>query len=206
MNTVIAISREYGSGGRKIGKLLAKHLNIPFYDKELIVQAAEKGGFSQDIIGKYDEKAIYQPIHSYSYQKLFNFYHKPLTGQMYLAQYNLVKELASKGSCVIIGRCADDILEGKCISVFVYADIKVRMERKFHYEHNISQEIMKDRIFEIDRQRKSYYEYHTGRKWGDKKNYHLCIDSSHIGPATCGKLIIHYMNHLNKGEENQWIY
>ena len=199
MNTIITISREYGSGGREVGLLVAKKLNIPFYDKELITKTAESGEFSPDILREHEERADYSPSVFYQMRNIVSFYHQPLTTRIYLAQHNLIQKLAKEGPCVIIGRCSDAVLAGNCVSVFVHADLEARIARKIRLDGETSAEEMKKRILDIDKQRKRYYEFHTDRKWGDMKNYHLCIDSSAVTTELCADLIEQYVRNLGKG-------
>lgn len=193
MNTVITISREYGSGGREIGLLVAERMKIPFYDKELIAKIAENGEFSPDIVRKYEEKAAYSPSVFYQMRNIVSFYHQPLATRIYLAQHNLIQQLAKEGPCVIIGRCSDAVLSGKCVSIFIHADLDARVKRKMQIYGQTSKDEIRKRILDIDKQRKRYYEFHTDRKWGDLKNYHLCIDSSAVSTAVSASLIEQYV-------------
>ncbi len=200
MHPVITISREYGSGGREIGLLVAKKMNVPFYDKELIAQTAQNGFFSPEILREYEERIASAPSVFYHTRNIVSFYHQPLSTRIYLTQYSLIRKLASEGPCVIIGRCSDYALSGHCLSVFVHADLKARVARKMQLDGNKSADEIKKRILDIDRQRRRYYEFHTDRKWGSLKNYHLCIDSSSVTTEACADLIYQYALHWSKEE------
>ena len=178
---IITISREFGSGGRTIGKLTAKALGIPCYDKDLIEKIAKESGLSEEFISKQGEYAPNKSIFSYA------FLGRDITGMsvndhMWIAQQNIIKELAEKGPCVIVGRCADYILRGRddCLNVFVHAPVEFKAERIVRL-YGENEEAPEKRLKEKDRRRKLNYEYFTEQKWGDTRNYHLCIDSSVVG-------------------------
>jgi len=188
INTIITIARQYGSGGREIGELLAKELGIKCYDKELLKRAAKESGICEDIFENHDEK----PTNSFLYSLVMDTYSfgytsaafsdMPINQKVFLAQFNAIKEIANEGPCVIVGRCADYVLEDydNCLSVFVHSDLNKRMHR-VAARNDLTISKAKDRINKTDKQRASYYDYHSNKKWGDAKSYNLCIDSGMTG-------------------------
>lgn len=188
INTIITIARQYGSGGREIGELLAKELGIKCYDKELLKRAAKESGICEDIFENHDEK----PTNSFLYSLVMDTYSfgytsaafsdMPINQKVFLAQFNAIKEIANEGPCVIVGRCADYILEDydNCLSVFIHSDLNKRMHR-VAVRNDLTISKAKDRIVKTDKQRASYYDYYSNKKWGDAKSYNLCIDSGMTG-------------------------
>ena len=189
MNRIITISRQFGSGGRTIGRMVAEKLGIPCYDQELLEQLAEKSGFSKEYIkerGEYTERGGW----------LANALSGRIGGGMnnqdyiWVAQRELILELASKGSCVIVGRCADYILQDQadCLNVFVHANIQQRSERivKLYGERDDAPE---KRLKDKDRRRKAYYQFYTDMEWGKAENYHISLDSGVIGLEKCVQII-----------------
>lgn len=176
--TIITISRQYGSGGRLIAKMLSEELGIPFYDKEIIEQTAKETGLSAQYIKDLDRR----PTNSFLYDLVFATNQGPtLPDQVYIAQSKVIRDLAEKGSCVIVGRCADYVLREvpDRLSVFIFAPIEERVLR--------AGEVYKDAganltsyVQHQDKGRASYYNYFSTGKWGESVNYDLCINS-HIG-------------------------
>jgi cytidylate kinase len=186
MKTVITIGRQYGSGGREIGVRLAKKLDIPFYDKELLRKAAEESGLCEKIFENFDErpKSLLYSIAMDSY--MFSL---PGTGasdsleqQVYLATYDTVRRLADEGPCVIIGRCADYALEDHpdTLRLFIDAPMEKRVEAVAARE-KLTPERAKTLITKTDKRRASYYEYYSSQRWGDVDSYDFCLDSSVFG-------------------------
>lgn len=190
MIKIITISREFGSGGRTIGKEVAKKLGIPCYDKDLIEKIAEETGYAKEFIAKESE---YAPnSNSFAYM----FIGRGLDGlsnadKIWIAQKKVIEELAEKGACVIVGRCADYVLRERkdCLNVFVYADKKLRAERivKQYGESAIEPE---KRLADKDKMRKLNYKYFTEQEWGKRQNYHLSIDSGFLGIQKSVALIV----------------
>ena len=183
---VITISRQFGSGGRTIGKKVAEKLGIPYYDKELLQEAAKKSGLCEKIFENFDErpKSLLYSIAMDSYM-----FALPGTGagdsleqQVYLATYDTIKKLADKGPCVLIGRCADYALKDRddVINLFITAPLENRIKR-VAARNNVSESEAKERIKKTDKSRASYYNYYSAKDWGDAKSYDLCIDSSLLG-------------------------
>lgn len=179
---IISIGRKYGSGGREIGKRLAKELGIDFYDKELITLAAKESGFSEEILRENDENHNGSFLYSIVMGTYTGGNNLPLNHKLFLAQFDTIKKLASEKSCVIIGRCADYALEydPNCVKVFIHADIDSRIRRAVE-EYGVDPDKVEDVIKKTDKKRESYYNFYTGRKWGLMENYDLTINSSVSG-------------------------
>lgn len=182
---VITIAREYGSGGRLIGEKVAKNLGIPFYDKELILIAAKKSGFSEEYIRRSEQ------IKSASF--LYSLYMTsqvlPMSDQIFLIQSKIIQELAEQGPCVIVGRCADYVLRNNpnCMNVFIHAPVEERLRRATE-EYGDKAVNMEDYVRKQDKKRSSYYNYFSQNKWGNAKNYQLAINST-IGITQTATLI-----------------
>ena len=184
VDTVITISREYGSGGRIIGKKLAEKLGIDFYDHELITMAAEQTGMSEEFLKNTEERANHSIRFSLSYLGNLS-YTMPLNDKVFIAQSQIIRSLADKGPCVVVGRCADYILKEHkhCINVFIHADIDYRLYRAikhYNFPEQKTTEKTKELIYKIDKQRETYYNYYTDQSWGRADNYHICLDSSQL--------------------------
>ena len=199
--TIITIGRQFGSGGRAIGEALAKKLGIAFYDKELISLAAKESGMNPEIFDSVDEKAANSLLYSLS-MGLYNFGSGfsamgdlPVNDQLYLLQHKIIKEIAEKESCVIVGRCADYILRENpaCVNIFIYADMNFR-KREAVKKHGIDEARAEHIITKTDKSRANYYSFYSGQKWGMAENYHLCINSSVISEENIVDLIIDYIN------------
>lgn len=190
---IITIGRESGSGGAIIGKSLAEKLGISFYDHELLDIASKKSGISQEIITMHDEK----PINSF----LFSLYamssinEMPFIQKVFLAQFETIRYLASQESCVIIGRCADYILADhpNKVSIYINADDEDRIKSLKERNNIESYEKAKDFMVKNDKKRASYYNYYTDKKWGDAKNFDLCINSSRLGFEGTADAIFKYL-------------
>ena len=186
-NRVITISREFGSGGRTIGRKVAEKLDIPCYDAELIQRIAEESGYAADYIR---EEGEYAPGGWLS--TVFSDRSMGLTNQdkLWNRQSRVIGDLAEKGSCVIVGRCADYILRDKadCLNVFIHASMEKRAERIVK-EYGERQESPEQRLKEKDKRRAAYHRFYTDMKWGHAQNYHICLDSGELGIDKCVELI-----------------
>ena len=186
-NRIITISREFGSGGRTIGRKVAEKLGIPCYDAELIQKIAQESGFDADYIREAGE---YTPGGFLS-SALSNRSFGP-TNEDYLwkIQYNVISDLAEKGSCVIVGRCADYILKDKadCLAVFIHADMAFRANRIVSV-YGQREDSPEERLKDKDKRRAAYHRFYTNMKWGQAKNYHLCLDSGVLGIDKCVETI-----------------
>ena len=178
-NRVITISREFGSGGRTIGKKVAEELGLPCYDSELIEKTAEKSGFHVSYIkdaGEYAPGGFLASALSHRTSGPNN------ADYLWKIQYNIITELAEKGPCVIVGRCADYILKDNpnCINVFICADRADRIKR-IAERYDVSEKKALDRIKRMDRERKYYYETHTGQEWGSISSHDILLNASLLG-------------------------
>lgn len=186
-NRIITISREFGSGGRTIGKMAAEQLGIPCYDSELIHQIALESGFTENYIKDAGEYAPGGFLASALTNRAFGPTNEDYLWQI---QQKIITELAEKGPCVIVGRCADYILRDKadCLKVFIHADMAYRAERivKVYGERAESPE---QRLKEKDRRRAAYHRFYTNMKWGHAQNYNLTLDSGTLGIETCVEII-----------------
>lgn len=189
MEKVITISREYGSGGRELGVRLSEQLGIPFYDKELITLAAQEGRIEKTILQVNDEvKPDLTDYSSYPYQ---NHYQLTMSQQMFEIQAKIIRDLAAKGPCIIVGRCADAILNDS-LNLFVYADIQYRVRKKCAIDQDTPPGKMEEFVRSMDKKRKEYYEYYTGKIWGLAGHYHLCLDSGLVGVDGCLETVLAY--------------
>ena len=205
-NEVYTIGREFGSYGRQIGEELAKRLGINFYDKELLQRAAKESGFCEEIFENHDEK----PTNSFLYSLVMDTYSAssmatapfldmPLNHKVFLAQFDSIKKIAESESCVIVGRCADYALadNDNCLNIFIRAEIDDRI-RRISKRLDISDNKAKDLIHKKDKQRASYYNYYTSKKWGDSRSYDLCINTSQLSVDDAVELIIKYRELMRK--------
>ena len=195
-NIYITIGREFGSGGREIGKKVAQALGIPYYDKELLAVAAKESGLSREFLQSYDEN----PTNSFLYslvmgqQNLLTGVQGTTVEQLAAkAQRDAVLSVAEQGSCVIVGRCADYILRDKpgLVRVFVCADWDKRLERVCERD-GVSRKEAEEKLRRVDKARASYYSFHTDRKWGEAESYDLCVRSSLRGTQAAADLIVQF--------------
>jgi cytidylate kinase len=201
-NFVITIGRQYGSEGREIGKLLAKRLNIDFYDKELITLVAKKNGMSEKIFENVDEK----PTNSLLYSLAMGAYAMDghyvywgdvapsINDKVYQMQTDLIREMAFKKSCIFVGRCADYILSDHpcCINIFLTSKMEDRIKNVLRRNEAPANKV-EDLIIKTDKRRANYYSFHTNKNWGEADNYDLCIDTGSIGIDNTVNLIIKYV-------------
>lgn len=188
MNKVITISREYGSGGREIGEKLAKELGVPFYDNELITRAAKASGFAESAFANAETKATNSLLYSIAMGMSAYGSHEvgytslSLDDRIFIAQSEVIRNLAKEGPCVIVGRCADYILKDmdNVINVFIWADIKYRVYRATTM-YDLPVNKAEENIRKADKRRANYYNYHANEKWGKAENYHISIRSDIVG-------------------------
>ena len=196
MNQIITIGREFGSGGREFGKRLAEELGVAYYDGEIIAAIAKRSSLAEDYVNQVVEQRIraYYPItvaHTLSIQHGDAVYE--VTRGIYAAQTEIIREMARKSGCVIVGRCADHILKDiqpKPLRIFLYADIAARMARcRANGEdlENESDKGLERRIRAVDRARSQYYRFYTGQAWGDRLNYDLCLNATEIDLRAAAK-------------------
>ena len=188
-NKVITISRQFGSGGRSIGKQAASQLGIPCYDQELLEKIAAESGFTREFVQERGEYALYR-------NRLANAFSdrtaQGMSPQDYLwsIQRKLILQLAQQGPCVMVGRCADYILRdaAECLRVFIHADLDLRADRIVRLYGETSETPVK-RLKDKDKRRAAYYRFYTDLEWGDARNYHLCLDSGAVGLDRCTEII-----------------
>ena len=196
---VITIGRQYGSGGRVVGRMLAERLEIPYYDKELMAEAAKDSGICQELFENHDEK----PTRSFLYSLVTGsgargdaggaYVDMPLNHRIFLAQFDTIRRVASEGPCVIVGRCADYVLRDRVnvINVFIKADMQHRAARAV--ERGASPSKAEEVVRKADKQRASYYNYYATSTWGDVNNYDLCLDTGKLGYEGAVDLLIDYI-------------
>ncbi|MBO7356939.1 MAG: cytidylate kinase-like family protein [Lachnospiraceae bacterium] len=201
---VITIARQFGSGGRTIGQMLARELGVEYYDKDLIIKASEESGINMRLFANSDEHAGGKKI-----KKFFAKFRKKNYGgdvldpsssnftseeNIFNYQAKVIRDLADKESCIIIGRAADYILKDRddVLSVFVHAPKEFLLEQAGKKISKTGKELEKY-IDKIDKERADYYKIHTGRNWTDARNYDLCLDSSKLGFEKCVEEIKAYM-------------
>jgi len=193
---IITISREFGSGGRLIGKRLAEKMGVPYYDKELLDRIAEESGFCREMMEEAEKKAKNSFLYSLM-SAMGTGEAGPdslsLNERFFLAQFDTIKKIADEGSCVIVGRCADYILRGmpEATNVFIYAEEADKIRRAVG-EYGVPEDSVKKMMKDTDKARANYYAYHTGRKWGEHVNYHLAMDSGYLEIEDIVDLIIQY--------------
>ena len=195
---IITIARQFGSGGREIGELVAKALGIPCYDKELIKDAAAKGSLNEEVLKVTDESATNSLLYTLAMGSnilgagLHFNYKMPLNDKLFILQSEIIKEYAEAGSCVIIGRCADYVLSDRddLFKIFIYGDIMHRAARIRERYPDIKSAQVMDVIVKTDKRRSSYYNFYTGNKWGAHDNYDLAINSSTFGVEKTAEMIV----------------
>ena len=200
MNTVITIGRQFGSGGKEVGIRVAKELGIPFYDKELLREAARKSGLCEKIVENFDERPkslLYSiAMDSYMFALPGSGVGDSLEQQVYLATFNTIRHIAEQGPCVMIGRCADYALADhpNHLSLFIHAPMNVRIQRVAKRQ-GITPEKAKTLIAKTDKRRASYYEYYSSQRWGAVDSYDFCINSSFLGLSGTVELIRAMVEH-----------
>lgn len=198
MGDLVTISREYGSGGRLIGRLVAQKLGVPFYDNELITEAAQQSGLSEELIRTAELRA--KSNFSYTLSSAINFGEgmvgdgMSMNEKLFLTQFDIITEIGLKGEGVIVGRCADYVLRQivDVTNVFIFAEMEERIERCVNVYGEDSGTVI-DTIKSYDKARRNYYNYHTSQKWGDYRNYNLMINSSRISEEACADMIVEYV-------------
>ena len=192
MKKIITVSREFGSGGRSIAKLVAEKLRYDYYDSDLVERVAKETGFSEDYIADAGEYAPGKSMLSYAFSSGAHHTGSAMSATDYLwaTQCRIIMELAEKGSCVIVGRCADYILRDRddCLNVFVHADKAYKAKRIVEL-YGVTDKSPEKRLADKDGKRRVNYKYFTGREWGVPENYHVCLNSSYFGHDECADII-----------------
>ena len=185
-HVVITIGREYGSGGRLIAKKLSEELGITFYDKELIAAVAKKTGFSENFIRDTEHQ---RPTNSFLFDLYTAVQTPSVPDQVFIAQAKVIKEAAAREPCVIVGRCADYILRGNSslLTVFVHAPLDERI-RRAREEYGVTEANLESYVIRQDKARAAYYNYFANGRWGQSREYELCVNS-HIGIDACVSVI-----------------
>lgn len=193
MKRIITISREFGSGGRSIGKLVAEKLGYRFFDRELVNKVAERSGFSPEFIEESGEYASARSSLLFALATASQYSADGLSmhDRLYIEQTKIIEELAAEGDCVIVGRCADFILRDRkdCLHVFIHADMESRAKRIVE-RYGECDKSPEKRLAEKDQKRKVYYKNYTGRNWGQAQNYDICLNSGVLGVEACAELIL----------------
>ena len=187
-NRIITISREFGSGGRTIGRMAAEKLGIPCYDQEIIEKITEETG----MLKSYVESNVEDVQGGWlSVLAGRDYYGHSLQDDLYLAQAKVIRELADKESCVIVGRSADCILadHDNVLTVFIHASIEKRAERA-RTQYGLEIDDPESFLKEKDKRRKAYYQLYCDRKWGATRNYHIALDSGALGLERCAEIIV----------------
>lgn len=196
---IITIGRQFGSGGREIGQKLAEALNIAYYDKELMAIAARDSGLSEEFFEKADERASsglsYAFTMGYSYMGMFTPYADVLSNdRLFLYQSDSIRNLAEKGSCIIVGRCADYILRENpnCLSFFIHNKKENRIQRIIE-SMDVTVEQAKEMMAKTDKSRAAYYNYYTNKEWGVAASYNFSIDISVLGVDETVEFMKHFV-------------
>lgn len=196
---VVTIARGYGSGGRTIGRMLSEQLDIPYYDRELLRMASDDSGIHERLFQQADERVkprLFRSSNVYSDELI------PPDSEDFVSDDNLfnyqakvIKEVAAQGSCVVVGRCGDYVLRERdnLVRVYVHADTETCIRNVIEM-YSLPRREAERRIERIDRQRREYYRYYTGRDWTDAGNYDLCLDSSYLGFEKCVEIIKGYIS------------
>lgn len=184
MNKIITISREFGSGGREIGKRLSDELGFSYYDREIITEIAKETGMTEEYIKNISEKGVYP--YAFQFAKSFAMYSSLQSNQteILVAQTKLLKEIAKNRNCIIIGRGANIILKDyNPMNIFVYADMESKINRcrkKAKEDERLTDKEMEKKMIQIDNARKNYHQLISNLEWGNKRNYHLCINTTDV--------------------------
>lgn len=204
MGRIITIARGMGSGGKTIGKMLAKELDIPYYDKEIIRMASDESGINEKLFGRVDEKiktTIFNREEIYD-GELLEPDHKDFTSDRNLFNYTakIITDIADSGkSAVIVGRCADFVLKGRkdVVKLFIYSDTETAIKNVYERYGLDGKDAMR-LIEKKDKERSEYYRHYTGRDWTDARNYNLCLDTSSMSYDKCVEIVKAYMAVLDK--------
>lgn len=192
MNKIITISREFGSGGRTIGNNVAEKLGIKCYDSFIIAETAKESGFTEEYVKAQSEDTHVSGVFGWL---AGTYYGDTNTQQIWSIQYDVIRDIASKGPCVIVGRCADYILHDfdNVLRVFIHAEEEKRIKRIIE-EYGDTDEEPHARLREKDKKRKAYYEFVTGEEWGKAENFDLALNSGTLGIDACVDLIVSAAN------------
>ncbi len=203
MSRIISISREYGSGGHEVAMRAAKTLGIPCLDKQLMELAMKTSGLSKKILEKAEEKVknpfLYTSVYEGDDLKLYGMAPNEI---VYELERRYILEQADAGDCIIVGRCAEEILkntEHQVVSIFITAPFEFRVDRKQKEYFGMERKKVEAIVRKVDRQRKSYYEYHTGKDWGLPSNYDACLNTEVVGIERSSDLIVESFEKMKEG-------
>ncbi len=208
MESVITIGRQFGSGGREIAQKLAEKFGIPFFDKELLARAAKDSGLCEEVLQNHDE----MPTSSFLYNLVMDTYSfgynssayvdMPVSHRVFLAQFDTIKKIADEGPCVIVGRCADYALAERknLISVFIAADPEAKLKRVTE-KYDLTESKAREMLLKKDKQRKSYYDYYSSKRWGHVDTYDISINSSVLGIDGTVKLLCQYISDVEEARK-----
>lgn len=200
MKTIITIGRQYGSGGKEIGRRLAEELGVPFYDEELAEAVAEDANAHPDVVKGADEKAtnsfLYSLVAGNGLRGINDaiHYELPINDKVFISQSKYIKEIAKNGGCVIVGRCADYVLDGNenLFRVFLFSDMESKKKRIMEL-YSLNEKQARDAIIKTEKTRKTYYNYYTDKSWGDVSGYDLCLNVGKIGIDETIEIIKNYV-------------
>lgn len=199
--TIITIGRQYGSGGRQIANMISEKTGIPVYDKSLLTEAAQKSGYSSDLFKKRDEKRHIFGLSRLFSTQMFNAPNYLDDSCMFQMQSEAIRQIAEKGSCIIVGRCANYVLRDMdTTDIFITSPIQTRIDRVTG-RLNVDRDTARKIIEKKEKDRAEYYRTYTLGKWGDIANYDLCVDSSVLGLEATADLIISFFT--KKREKNE---
>ncbi len=194
---MITISRQYGTDGHQIAKLLAEKLEIPFYDKDLITIASKETRFNEKAFEQAEETATTALGYALSNRSNRSLYGMPLNDQLFMVQSGIIRTIADKGPAVIVGRCADYVLSGykPTIDVFLQASTDARIKTVMERD-NVTKKEAQNRIARLDKARATYYNYYTDRKWSDMKNYDIALNVSYLTPQEAADLLATFIQQV----------
>lgn len=200
IDTIITLGRQFGSGGREIGRSLSEKLGIPFYDRDLITMASERSGVTKELLEEADERATNTFLQSFAATSFVSGSRISLpteisiNDKLFFAQAEVIKKVAGEGPCVIVGRCADYILRGNpdCLNVFVHADLDFRARRVAEM-FSISPDEAKNTILKTDKKRANYYNYYTNKEWANLESYDIALNSAYLGMEGTVELLLHML-------------
>lgn len=197
---IITIARQFGSGGRAIGEALADKLGIKCYDRELISIAAKESGVDPEVFNSVDEKAANSLLYSlsmglFSFGSSYDAGNLPVNDRLYLLQHKIIKKIAQEGPCVFVGRCADYILRdrGDVVSIYICADLDYRIKRAVE-QKEINENKAEQAVLKTDKSRANYYNYYSGKKWGQPENYDFCLNRTRLNDEQAVKVIEDYLS------------
>ena len=191
---IITIERQYATGGKRIAKVVAEKLGIPYYNNHILELAGEKIGLPADYLRDVEETTSGSLLFSLAMAATVNATGvtlMSLSQQLFLAEEEIINELVKEGPCVIVGRCAGHILRDRddCLNVFIYGEREKRIDRALN-EYHVSRNEVESMVRKMDRRRANFYNTSAQKKWGERDNYHLCIDSGTLGLEKCAEIIV----------------